>query len=550
MTLHESMICSFARSLLIASIAVWPVAKLVAHIDTSVTVRSRRLRLLLAVFPFFLPELLIGFNYRLTATQLTSGTSSLLAAISTEGLYALLMLCRCLAVGVALSLLLPRRNTTYESLHSWVLLRHSMASKAWWAGWLRLKIFGAWHAPLVAWSVMALVAFQEFETAALMQIDRHPISWSVWLFDAHAARLSLWDSLRMMAGPLLCELMVLGPALYVLLKTAVAEGNELVCDDALSGSRSVWRSVRFSALLTPGIVLFVLWPLIHNALPIVRGGMLMLENATLRRSLVQILASTGFAVGATVMSMGIAVRICTRNSERHGASRRFAVRFPGHLPVVRTGAEITVVFRTWGMFLTCLARWNRAPLVSVSVLSAIPLRKILWLSLLLPGLLGSLVLSLGLLAMFQLPGLRRLYDTWLPMLLGQTLAVLPFAVAVVLLLLRVSDPAALHSAKLLAVSDQSRIRRQMATIRWRLTTGRWLLGGLIIAHRCFWDVTVASILCPVHVEPVITRLYNEMHYGRTEALMSLSILAALTPLGIAAAAMLLSRVATISTASR
>ena len=182
--------------------------------------------------------------------------------------------------------------------------------------------------------------------------------------------------------------------------------------------------------------------------------------------------------------------------------------------------------------------------------SAIPLRKIFWMSLILPGLLGSLVLSLGLLALFQLPGLRGLYDTWLPMLLGQTLAVLPFAVAVVLLLMRVSDPAALHAAKLLAVSEKSRIRRQMATIRWRLTTGRWLLGGLIVAHRCFWDVTVASILRPVQVEPVITRLYNEMHYGRTEALMSQATLAALTPLAIAAAAMLLSRLATVATSSR
>jgi hypothetical protein len=403
-----------------------------------------------------------------------------------------------MAVGVALSMLLPRTKSTDESLHSWVLLRNGMASATWWAGWLRLRIFGAWQAPLVAWSVMALVAFQEFETAALMQIDRYPVSWSVWLFDAHAARLPLWDSLRMMVGPLLCELAMLGPALYVLLKTPTADGNSLDRDHGLSGGLSVWKSVRFSALLTPGIVLFVLWPLIHNALPIVRGGMLMLGNATLRQSLIQILTSTGFSVGATILSMGIALRICTA--------------------------------------------FKPSPGVIAS--------RILWMSLLLPGLLGSLVLSLGLLAMFQLPGLRGLYDTWLPMLLGQTLAVLPFSVAVVLLLMRVSDPAALHSAQLLAVSEEPRVRRQMAAIRWRLTTGRWLLGGLIIAHRCFWDVTVASILRPVQVEPVITRLYNEMHYGRTEALMSLSILAALTPLVIAAAAMLLSRLATVATSSR
>ncbi|MCX7388628.1 MAG: hypothetical protein NTX48_18340 [Planctomycetales bacterium] len=495
MTLNTSIICSLARSVIIASIAVWPVVMLGAGIEASRTIRARRWRFLLAVFPYFLPELLIGFNYRLTATLLTAGTSPLTAAICTEGLYGLLMLSRGMAVGVCLSMLLPRGNASAAALHAWVLLRHTMAAATWWAGWWRLKFFGAWQVPLVAWSVMALVTFQEFETAALLQIDRAPISWSVWLFDAHAGGLPLWDSLRLMVGPVLCELVILGPALYMLLLRPVADENGPVSKEGVNARSSAWKSVRYAALVTPGIVLFVLWPLMHNFLPIVRGGMLLLNKATLRQSLVEILTSTGFAVGATVMSLGIALRICAafQSSPRAFGSRVF------------------------------------------------------WISLLLPGLLGSLVLSLALLAMFQLPGLRGLYDTWLPLLLGQTLAVLPFAVAVGLLLMRVSDPAALHTAKLLAVSQESRIRRQMATLRWRLTTGRWLLGGLIVAHRCFWDVTVASILRPVQVEPVVTRLYNEMHYGRTEALLSLAILAALTPLAIAAAAMLLSRLATICT---
>ena len=186
---------------------------------------------------------------------------------------------------------------------------------------------------------------------------------------------------------------ILGPALLLLLRPS-ADGIGPFCDHGLNGRPPVWKSGRFSALLTPGVVLFALWPFIQNALPIVRGGMLMLENATLRQSFVQILTSTGFAVGASVMSMGIALRICAAFQSSPGAIAS----------------------------------------------------RIFWMSLLLPGLLGSLVLSLGLLAMFQLPGLRGLYDTWLPMLLGQTLAVLPFASAVVLLLMRVTDPAALHSA--------------------------------------------------------------------------------------------------------
>ena len=509
MTLIVALLWSVVRCVVIASIAVWPVAAVVSHIEASPTVFSRRWRLLLAIFPFFVPELLIGFNYRLTVTQLTTGSSPIVAATYTEALYSLLMFSRCLAVGVAISLLLPQTSATQESLHSWSMLRRSMPSATWWRGWLRLKIFGSWQTSLVAWSAMALVGFQEFETAALMQIDQYPISWSVWLFDAHAARLPLWDSLQMMIGPLLCELAMLCPAFCVLFLRPAAGDSGGVSDHRLGRRPTHGTSVRFSALLTPGVVLFAMWPLINNFLPIVRGGLLMLHSATFKQSSGQILTSTAFAIGATVLSMGIGYQFCSaihwrvdfiKICERQGASRRFFL--------------------------------------------------LLFATLLLPGLLGSLVLSLILLAMFQLPGFRGLYDTWLPMLLGQTFAILPFTVAVVTLLMRVADPSALHSAQLLSASDESRIRRHMANIGWRLTTGRWLLGGLIIAHRCFWDFTVASILRPVELEPVITRLYNEMHYGRTEALMSLSVLAAFTPVGIAILAMLLSRLAAIWTPFR
>ena len=517
MTLIFALLWSVVRCVMIASLAVWPVAAIVSRIEASPTVLSRRLRLLLAIFPFFLPELLIGFNYRLTVTQLTSGSSPIIAATCTEALYGLLMFSRCLAVGVALSLLMPRRSATEESLHSWGMLRRSMPSATWFRGWLRLKIFGSWQASLVAWSAMALLGFQEFETAALMQIDQYPISWSVWLFDAHAARLPLWDSLKLMIGPLLCELAMLCPACCVLFLRPASDDSGHVSDHSWSCRPTHWTSVRFSALLTPGVVLFAMWPLINNFLPIVRGGMLMLHSAMFKQSSGQILTSTGFAIGATVLSMGIAVRILSALSERQDAGRQSLSR------ALNPSLLARVIQTNWA-------------LAAVNLLS---------IALLLPGLLGSLVLSLSLLAIFQIAALRILYDTWLPMLLGQTLAILPFALGVVLMLMQTSDPAASHSAKLLELSSETCIRRQSVNIRWRLTTGRWLLGGLIIAHRCFWDVTVASILRPVELEPVITRLYNEMHYGRTEALMSLSILAALTPVGIAILAMLLSRFAAI-----
>ncbi len=51
--------------------------------------------------------------------------------------------------------------------------------------------------------------------------------------------------------------------------------------------------------------------------------------------------------------------------------RAFKEEIQGHSALVRVGAEITIDFRTWSTFLTCSARWNRAPLISVAVLSRI-----------------------------------------------------------------------------------------------------------------------------------------------------------------------------------
>ena len=155
----------------------------------------------------------------------------------------------------------------------------------------------------------------------------------------------------------------------------------------------------------------------------------------------------------------------------------------------------------------------------------------------LPGLSGSLFIALLLLAVFQFSAaplwltkvLRGLYDTWLPMLAGLTLFALPRALLLVVLLEVVTAPASVHSAELLTASPARRIVQTANIILWRMTSLRWLLAAAVLTHWCFWDVSIVSILRPVRFEPVVTRLYDEMHYGHTELLVTRSLMTLLLP---------------------
>ena len=492
MTLTESLLWSIIRCVFVASFSLAPVAILTRQIECSTTARSRRLWILLAILPFFVPELLIGFNYRLTATQLSQGTSSLFAAVSTEVLYLMLIVARSTAFGVAVRQMVTRSSVSKESLHAWNSLKPSdsfrqagsLTMRHWRQGWLMLHLTGPWRSSLIAWSIMALTSFQEFETAALMQIDRYPVTWSVWLFDAHANRQPLSDSIRMILRPLAIELLLLSPALWMLLRHAPKAAVPSFTQYSDSARLSAHRLLSLLCLL-PGLVLFLVWPLSVNSRSALSGLGALLQNADmLQMAAEQILTSTGFAVAAGIL----------------------AINLSGMMQPARKRPDM----------------------------SSPPLRvfKHVLLLLLIPGLMGSLVLSLLLVAAFQHSLLRPLYDTWLPMLLGQSLMILPRAFALVVIMNQMTERSALQSASLLMSSPHLNIRQRISNIFWRMTTFRWLLCGLVIAQWCFWDVTTASILRPVQLEPVVTRLYNEMHYGRTESLMSLTMLSLLIPLAL------------------
>ena len=410
-----------------------------------------------ALLPLFVPDLLTGFSYRLTAARLIH------SAAATECLYAGLLLCRIAALQTAVRLVLPAAPVSDASLHSWKLVRGR--SLSWWAAWLQLRLLGPDRTVFVALIAGTVLCFQDFETAALLQVDRHPITFTVWLFDAHFAGEPLSRSLNFVAGSLLFQLALLAPVVVVL----TGRGMPTIQQSPLSPPAG--RRWRLPAVAVIGLSVWVVcvWPLLAGAGGIGDGLAGLYQQGTLGRRSGQIVSSL------TVSTVSAAVALLA----------------------------------------ACGLRRQRRRWLTVAVL--------------LPGLCGSLVLSMLLLAFFQLPVLNVVYDTWIPMIMGTALLLLPRAFLLAFLLEISSTVTTQHSAHLLTTGT-ARQAQAGRRLRWQLVQWRWLLALAMLTHWAFWDVTVASVLRPVRFEPVVTRLYNEMHYGRTESLIAMTFLAIVIPL--------------------
>lgn len=489
-TLTTAILWSLCRSLLVGLLALIPLTALQSVLSAERSLPRRRLCLLIAMGPFFVPELLTGFHYRLTASSLAASGDPWVHLVLTELLYGGLLIFRAVAVGMLLQSILPPTSGVSSALHLWGMLRGTGGRWAWWMGWVRLQVTGRWRTLLVSWSLMSLVSFQEFETAALMQIDRHPVTWTVWLFDAQAAMQLLSESLRQCVLPVGVALVLLLPLLLII-GDRTGRGSE---ESRLPVGQQPRRmaALRVSRVyVIVAALLLVILPLGRSLIPALSGlAWIVNDRRLVLQSVQQVLVSAGFAVTASVIGLSL----CELLRPRGG--------------VIRIG-------------------W----------------RELVLTVLLLPGLAGPLMLSLTLLNVFQWGIFRWLYDTWLPLLLGQVLLILPRAFALSVFLRNLTQQEATYAGELLRSSGYREIRKTGDSLVWYLRDVRWLLGGLLLTQWCFWDVTVASLLRPVTLEPVVTRLYNEMHFARTEALLGLSFLAAVTPVILWGLALLLSRAA-------
>ena len=252
------------------------------------------------------------------------------------------------------------------------------------------------------------MAFGDFELASLWSIK----TWTVLIFDAQTGGLALPETLRLAAGPLLIEGVVLAGLLWQLPRTQGALVRPATQQSpALPGA--AWIYLTLAALGVTGLPLALV---IGQSLS---GWRAVAENFVLGN---EVLASGLFAFGATSLA-AFGARVSRRRSVGGG-----------------------------------LGRW-------------------FWLGG--PGLLGALVISLLILALFQWAPLRSAYDTPLPLLLALVILLLPLALLLdELLQTRVRQPG-LHVAR--QVGSRALIR--VLETRPRLGAAGLLSAGPILISR-------------------------------------------------------------------
>ena len=380
-----------------------------------------------------------------------------------ELLYGILLLVSVVPIGTIMLYFAPPSPVSAEALHCHRLLGRRPRRTSRRMDHLQLWLRGPIRRAIPAACLMFLVAFQEFELASLLGVT----SWTVWLFDAQAAGLMLPESLRFAILPLCCELVILLPACALVwqsLRWPSRARQASLTDSAIAHRQGIW------IYLATALLIFCLIPWTMVLRSALAGMPSLITDFTLTED---ILVGCGFALASALAAYAICVRLLVGRGSPH----------------IQVGPYL------------------------VGVLAS------------LPGLLGSLLLGLSLLSLFQLPVLYLAYDTPLPWFVGLLLFLLPRAAILFLLLSVVRGGEGQHLVRLLLRSPHANQQHQARELCWQ--TG-WAMHFWAVVLLCYWayiDLTSAAILAPTGSVSAPARLYNLMHYGQSAVLSAMVVAA-------------------------
>ncbi|WP_417850890.1 hypothetical protein [Thalassoglobus sp.] len=322
---------------------------------------------------------------------------------------------------------------------------------------------------LAAFCLLFVLSFQEADLAALMQAS----GWTEWMFTKHVGGLALQETISLTLWPILIQIPFLVPIVLWLGKAGDRNFN-IIERSTLSQPGRDWFC---TAWLSLAIAIVVIVP----GSQLIRGifigfGSLFLQPSTFRElSDALLIAGT-----TTVGTLGLAV-----------ACRFF---------LIQNGSSA--------------GRW-------------------LLFCLLIPGSMGNLALGLMLAGIFQTEPFQIAYDTPVPLVLGEILAILPRTLILLHCLSRMNFPASEYLVEMLKSSPDVRQRDQAIELAWQ-TQGRIrFITVAIVGFWAYFEVMLPSILAMPGLAPVGLVLYNNLHYGRIAALGAKLALAFMFPFLIA-----------------
>ncbi|MGE0375757.1 MAG: hypothetical protein AB7Q45_10125 [Planctomycetaceae bacterium] len=394
-----------------------------------------------------------------------------------EVLYSALVGLRYLAVGVLVVHFAPPPPVSASAVHVARLAGRAAGSRIAQLRWLwPLLIRGPWRAVFPAAAVIFLLVFQEFEMASLMGVT----SWTVWIFDAQAGGLNLERSIQSTLLPGAVQFLVLMLLVRFALQSQFLPSAAHEHPSGRSGQRTslVWLAA-FAGFMA---VFVAPWLMIGR--DAVSGIVPVLQNRQMLREIVVAGAAGGAAGLSAAFLAGLLLRLVTQAT---GAGTR---------------------------------RVARLTAVAVAV----------------PGLIGSLSISLMILWLFQQPVFRVAYDTLLPVFLALIVFLIPRALLVQLVFEAVTPRSSLHIADQISRSPHKEHRAAAAELRWQLQWRRhWLAAGLLGLWG-YLELTPYSILAPPGMMAAPVRLYALMHYSRSNMLSAMTMLTMLAPIAVFAAA--------------
>jgi hypothetical protein len=476
---------SLARSVLIAAVGLW-LAVWLQRLLSATGGPARRLLWVLLLAPFLSPGLIVGYGYRNYSLSLVHYPQW------NEALYAAIVLFQAVPVGVLLLHFAPPPPVASSGLHCLRLLttRRAAGSPVSLCDRLRVVLRGPTQVWMASSSVMFLVAFQEAEVAALMQAR----GWAEWLFTRQAGLVDVAALLRYVAVLICIQSIVCLPVLNWMHRAA--RESRATADRPRYRVGRGWLCVLFAACALNAVIPG--WLVLSEAL---RGVPVLWQQPSFWREVLQGLL---FATTAGVLAVVVA-RWMRREGAGSGMPRVLSVR-PHPRPLSRDDAE--------GQF-DAEARERGEGTLN-------PESRILTPSylLLLPGLCGSMTLSLLVGILFQQPVFRLAYDTPVPLVVAQMLLLLPRTMLLFACLPVDRTTPAVHASELLRAGGPA-ARGAARELRWQLA-GRPQFWGFVIVF--FWgylDLMTATILAPPGMEPVVKRLYNFMHFGHIAGLAAM-----------------------------